>query len=125
MEIIKMKLFSARTGKNHFVASDKVKDWYSQETICGRELRGSIPSRDVEKFGHTTGVSCMNCMTKAGLVNKNRTTGTKSSPGVIGYTETTYEVVKPFTRMEINRNLVNYIPGDSITGEAYDRARAN
>tara|TARA_Y100000004_G_scaffold121754_1_gene136913 strand:- start:57 stop:434 length:378 start_codon:yes stop_codon:yes gene_type:complete len=124
-----MKLFSARTGKDHFVDSDKVRDWFSQVTICGRELRGSIPSKDaVEKHGVTivqrTGVNCMNCMTKAGLVKKNRTTGTKSSPGVIGYTQTTYEVVKPFRRMEINRNLVNYLPGDLITGEAYDRARA-
>lgn len=115
-----MKLFSARTGKDHFVASDKVRDWFSQVTICGRELRGSIPSKDAEDRG----VNCMNCMTKAGLVKKNKTTGTKSSPGVIGYTQTTYEVVKPFTRMEINRNLVSYIPGDLITGEAYDRARS-
>ncbi len=119
-----MKLFSARTGKNHFVASDKVKDWFSQETICGRELRGSIPSRDVEKFGHTTGVNCMNCMTKAGLIKKVKTYGPKSSPGHIGYTQTEYEVVKPFTRMEVNRNLVQYVAGDLITGEAYDRARS-
>jgi hypothetical protein len=57
-----MKLFSARTGKDHFVASDKVRDWFSQVTICGRELRGSIPSKDaVEKhtfnFVQCTGVN--------------------------------------------------------------------
>jgi len=115
-----MKLFSARTGKDHFVANDKVKDWLSQETICGKELRGSIPSRDAEDKG----VNCMNCMTKAGLVKKVKTDGPKSSPGVIGYTQTTYEVVKPFTRMEVNRHLVQYVPGDLITGEAYDRARS-
>ena len=119
-----MKLFSARTGKDHFVDSDKVKDWFSQETICGRELRGSIPSRDAEEHGVRTGVRCMNCMTKTGLVKKNKTTGSKSSPGIIGYTQTTYKVLKPFTRMETNRKLVTYIPGDLITGEAYDRARA-
>ena len=124
-----MKLFSARTGKDHFVDSDKVRDWFSQVTICGRELRGSIPSRDaVEKHGVTlvqrTGVNCMNCMTKAGLVKKVKTYGPKSSPGHIGYTQTEYEVIKPFTRMEINRNLVNYIPGDTIAGETYDRARS-
>ena len=115
-----MKLFSARTGKNHFVASDKVKDWYSQETICGRELRGSVSSKDAEDRG----VNCMNCMTKAGLTKKVKTNGPKSSPGHIGYTQTEYEVIKPFTRMDIDRNLVKYVPGDLIAGEAYDRARS-
>ena len=115
-----MKLFSARTGKDHFVASDNVRDWFSQVTICGRELRGSIPSRDAEDKG----VNCMNCMTKAGLVKKVKTYGPKSSPGHIGYTQTEYEVIKPFTRMETNRNLVNYLPGDTIAGDTYDRARS-
>lgn len=116
-----MKLFNAKTGVTHFLDESVELDWFSQDLFCGaKNVRGFVSKKSAESIG----VDCMKCMTKAGYVKKESTTGLASSPGLIGFRQTNYIVVKSFDRLETGRKLISYEPGDTITGKTYDRARA-
>lgn len=116
-----MKQFNAKTGVTHFLDESVEQDWFAQDLFCGaKNVRGFVSKNSNEN----TGVDCMKCMTKAGFVVKDSTSGPESSPGLIGFRTTTYKVVKSFDRLETGRKLVSYLPDDLITGKTYDRARA-
>lgn len=116
-----MKIFRARTGLTHFLDESVEMDWFAQDLLCGsKNVRGVVSNKSADGVG----VQCMKCMTKAGYVKKETTTGTESTPGYIGTRTTIYKVVASFDRLEPGRKLVSYLPGDTITGKTYDRARA-
>lgn len=116
-----MKQFNAKTGVTHFLDESTELDWFAQDLYCGaKNVRGFVSKNSSDN----NGVDCMKCMTKAGFVVKETTTGPKSSVGLIGYRTTIYRVVKSFDRLEAGRKLVTYLPNDLITGKTYDRARA-
>ena len=116
-----MKIFNARTGTTHFLDESVELDWFAQDVLCGpKNVRGTVSNKSADGVG----VQCMKCMTKAGYVKKETTKGVESSPGIIGFRTTTYEVLVSFDRLEPGRKLISYLPGDTITGKTYDRARA-
>lgn len=116
-----MKIFKAKTGVTHFLDESVELDWFSQDLFCGaKNVRGFVSKKSADSIG----VDCMKCMTKAGYVTKEKTTGLESSPGLIGFRQTIYRVQVSFDRLEAGRRLKNYLPGDTITGKTYDRARA-
>jgi len=116
-----MKIFNARTGVTHFLDESVELDWFSQDLFCGsKNVKGLVSNKSADSIG----VDCMKCMTKAGYTIKETTTGVESSPGLIGFRTTIYKVVKKFDRLKPGRKLITYLPGDTITGKTYDRARA-
>lgn len=116
-----MKIFNARTGVTHFLDESVELDWFAQNVLCGaKNLRGFVS----KKSSDGVGVRCMKCMTKSGYVKKETTKGIESSPGLIGFRTTIYKVLVSFDRLEQGRKLTSYLPGDTITGNTYDRARA-
>jgi len=116
-----MKIFNAKTGVSHYLDESVELDWFSQDLFCGaKNVRGFVSKKSAESIG----VDCMKCMTRAGYVTKEKTTGVDSSPGLIGFRQTVYKVVASFDRLEAGRKLISYEPGDTITGKTYDRARA-
>ncbi len=116
-----MKIFNARTGTTHFLDESVEIDWFAQDVLCGsKNVRGFVSNKSADEVG----VQCMKCMTKSGYVKKETTKGVESSPGLIGFRTTTYKVLVSFNRLEPGRKLISYLPGDTITGKTYDRARA-
>ena len=108
----KYYLLSARNGKDHFV-KERI-DWYSQFTLCGKETRGVCSEYNYDDRA----VTCKRCMTKAGFIKKLRSANSPSSPGVIGYNQTIYTVLKRFVI-----GLEIFDVGDEIDGERYDHSR--
>ena len=97
--------------KNHF--SSETIDWYSQKTICGSTVRGKVS----EKKYDDTAVDCTRCMTKAGFIKKQANVGSASEPMKVGYSQTEYKVLRPYT---LGHNTYNV--GDVFWGVAYNHA---
>ena len=104
-------ILSARNGKDHFV--DERIDWYSQITLCGKNTRGMCTDNKYEDKA----VECKKCMTKAGFIKKSHSTNSKSEPGIIGYNQTIYTVIKSFSY-----GNKDYQVGDLIDGDRYNHA---
>jgi len=105
-------ILSARNGKDHFV-KEKI-DWYSQLTLCGKDTKGICTDNQYDDRA----VECKRCMTKAGFIKKLRSANSPSSPGVIGYNQTIYTVLKRFIH-----GLEIFDIGDEIDGDRYDHSR--